>query len=197
MFELPDSLKNSIEAISRLPGIGKKSAARISLSIAGWNDESLDYLAESLLKLKNIRHCNNCKSYSDNDLCSICLDNSRDKTIICVVETISDLMAIEKSGNFNGSYFVLHGVINPLAGIGPDELSIHDLLDIINKNDVCEVILAINPSIEGDATCSYLKQVFPESVDTKRIGFGVPIGGTLEYLDPLTISKAFENKKRL
>jgi recombination protein RecR len=135
--------------------------------------------------------------FADHLLCSICSDANRQSLqVICIVENASDLMAIEKSGNFKGIYHILGGVLNPLLGVGPDELGMDELKNRIIEKNVQEVILAINPSVEGDATCSYLKSLLPESVRVERIGFGVPIGGSLEFLDPMTITKALENRKR-
>jgi recombination protein RecR len=135
--------------------------------------------------------------FSDENLCSICQsENRKDVHSLCVVENASDLMAIEKSGHFKGVYHILGGVLNPLLGIGPDELKMDDLRSNILRKEVKDVILAINPSVEGDATCSYLKSILPTEINVERIGFGVPIGGSLEYLDPMTITKALENRKR-
>lgn len=135
--------------------------------------------------------------FADEDLCSICSDEDRQANkSLCIIENASDLMAIEKSGNFKGVYHILGGVLNPLLGVGPDELKMDELKSRILEKDIKEVILAINPSVEGDATCSYFKTLLPDSVQVERIGFGVPIGGSLEYLDPMTITKALENRKR-
>jgi recombination protein RecR len=135
--------------------------------------------------------------FAEEKFCSICQDAHRqDQRMICVVENISDLMAIEKSGNFKGVYHILGGVLNPLLGVGPDELRMDELKSRIVEKGISEVILAINPSVEGDATCAYFKTLLPEETRIERIGFGVPIGGSLEYLDPMTITKALENRKR-
>ncbi len=135
--------------------------------------------------------------FAESNFCAICEDSSRQSAkVICIVENVSDLMAIEKSGNFKGIYHILGGVLNPLLGVGPDELRMDELRSRIIEKEIEEVILAINPSVEGDATCSYFKTLLPESVRVERIGFGVPIGGSLEYLDPMTITKALENRKR-
>jgi recombination protein RecR len=135
--------------------------------------------------------------FSEGDICNICATDSRSSAkVLCVVENINDLMAIEKSNTFTGVYHILGGVLNPLSGIGPDQLKIDKLVERVKKLGVETVILAVNPSVEGDATCSYIKQLFGD-VNIERIGFGIPIGGSLEYLDPLTISKALENRKML
>jgi recombination protein RecR len=135
--------------------------------------------------------------FADETLCSICSDDYRKSAkTLCVVEHASDLMAIEKSGHFKGVYHILGGVLNPLLGVGPEELKLDELKEKIINKGISEIILALNPSVEGDATCSYLKSILPTSTQVERIGFGVPIGGSLEYLDPMTITKALENRKR-
>ncbi|HLW56153.1 MAG TPA: recombination mediator RecR [Bacteriovoracaceae bacterium] len=197
MIELPDVIKNAVSALTRLPGVGEKTAFRMVMNMTQWKDAELENVGKSIISLSHLKHCLDCGMFSEEDLCSICQDTSRKHSAsLCIVENISDLMAIEKSGTFKGTYHVLGGVLNPLLGIGPDELGIDKIKDRIIKEEIKEVILAINPSVEGDATCSYFKMILPENILIDRIGFGVPIGGSLEYLDPLTISKALENRKR-
>lgn len=197
MIELPDVIKNAVSALTRLPGVGEKTAFRMVMNMAQWKPAELENVGKSITSLSHLKYCQECGMFSEQDLCSICQDISRkDVESLCIVENISDLMAIEKSGTFKGTYHVLGGVLNPLLGIGPDELGIDKIKDRIIKEEIKEVILAINPSVEGDATCSYFKMILPENILIDRIGFGVPIGGSLEYLDPLTISKALENRKR-
>jgi recombination protein RecR len=136
--------------------------------------------------------------FADTDVCLICSNERRkESTTLCVVESITDCLAIERSGTFKGRFHILFGVLNPLLGIGPDELKLDQLQKRISEEGVKEVILAVNPSVEGDATCSYIKQILPESVLVERIGFGIPMGGSLEYVDALTISKAMENRRHL
>ncbi|MFP5385427.1 MAG: recombination mediator RecR [Bacteriovoracia bacterium] len=197
MIQLPEVIKNAVEALTKLPGVGEKTAFRMVMSMTHWKDQELNQVGSSLIALKDLKLCEECGMFADEELCSICTDESRqgEKTV-CVVENASDLMAIEKSGNFKGVYHILGGVLNPLLGVGPDELKMDELKSRIIEKEVQEVILAINPSVEGDATCSYFKTLLPESVRVERIGFGVPIGGSLEYLDPMTITKALENRKR-
>lgn len=195
MIDLPEKLKSIVNDISKLPGVGKKSALRQALSILKWNDVAIANFAKNIQNLKFINYCSDCNFFCDDQKCSICSNPLRDQATLCVVENISDLMAIENSGGYRGKFFVLGGVLNPLAGIGPDELYIDKLIKIIKDRNVSELILAINPSVEGDATCSFIKSQTDSEVRVERIGFGVPIGGNLEYLDPLTISKALENKR--
>ena len=197
MIQLPEVIKNAVEALTRLPGVGEKTAFRMVMSMTHWKNSELESVGNALSSLQDLKLCQECGMFSDDELCSICSDDFRKTSkLICVVESASDLMAIEKSGHFKGTYHILGGVLNPLLGVGPDELKIDEFSEKIKEKQIQEVILAINPSVEGDATCSYIKSIFPDSVRVERIGFGVPIGGSLEYLDPLTITKALENRKR-
>ncbi len=197
MIQLPEVIKNAVEALTRLPGVGEKTAFRMVMSMTNWKGSELLSVGSALASLQHLKLCRECGMFADEDLCSVCFDELRQSShTICIVENASDLMAIEKSGHYKGLYHILGGVLNPLLGIGPDELKLDDLkLKVVQKN-IGEIILALNPSVEGDATCSYLKSIFPASTNVERIGFGVPIGGSLEYLDPMTITKALENKKR-
>ena len=197
MIQLPEVIKNAVEALTKLPGVGEKTAFRMVMSMTHWKHQELSYVGNSLIALKDLKLCVECGMFADENLCSICADESRQNTKhLCIVENASDLMAIEKSGNFKGIYHILGGVLNPLLGIGPDELKMDELKSRIIEKNIQEIILAINPSVEGDATCSYFKTLLPDDIQVDRIGFGVPIGGSLEYLDPMTITKALENRKR-
>lgn len=197
MIQLPEVIKNAVEALTKLPGVGEKTAFRMVMSMTHWKAQELNSVGSALSSLKNLKLCEECGMFADESLCSICSDESRQSIkALCVVENASDLMAIEKSGNFRGIYHILGGVLNPLLGIGPDELRMDELKNRIIEKEIQEIILAINPSVEGDATCSYFKTLLPDTIKVERIGFGVPIGGSLEYLDPMTITKALENRKR-
>ncbi len=197
MIQLPEVIKNAVEALTRLPGVGEKTAFRMVMNMTNWKSVELTSVSTALASLQYLKLCLECGMFADENQCSICANDSRVSTqILCVVENASDLMAIEKSGTFKGVYHILGGVLNPLLGVGPDELKMDDLRQKIIKKEIQEIILAVNPSVEGDATCSYLKSILPVSVQVDRIGFGVPIGGSLEYLDPMTITKALENRKR-
>ncbi len=196
MIELPKSIRNAVSSISRLPGIGEKTATRMVLQMTRWKSEEIKSIARSIENILDVRTCQECGFFAEEKLCDICSDHSRNNaTTICVVENVTDLLAIEKSGHYKGLYYILGGVLNPLLGIGPDQLKLHKLIDKIHHNSFQEVILALNPSVEGDATCAYIRELIPESVKVERIGFGIPIGGSLEYLDSMTISKALENRK--
>ncbi len=197
MIQLPEVIKNAVEALTRLPGVGEKTAFRMVMNMTNWKPAELTSVSSALASLQHLKLCIECGMFADEQLCSICSNELRTNTqVLCIVENASDLMAIEKSGTFKGAYHILGGVLNPLLGIGPDELKMDELREKIIKKEVQEIILAINPSVEGDATCSYLKSILPSTIQVDRIGFGVPIGGSLEYLDPMTITKALENRKR-
>ena len=197
-MELPKTLEDVVSQFKRLPGVGEKSALRLALYMIDWNHSDIGEFGSSIENLKSIKKCSSCNSLSDLDLCKICSSPSRKgHPFLCVVESMMDLFAIENSGEFEGNYFVLGGVLNPLKGTGPDDIGVPALCKKVINNEVENVILAVNPSIEGDATCSYINDVLPENVSVDRIGFGVPIGGSLEYLDSLTISQALKNRKSL
>jgi recombination protein RecR len=197
MVQLPEIIKNAVEALTRLPGVGEKTAFRMVMNMTNWKKLELKSVGDSITDLINVKLCKECGMFADGELCSICSDEMRKSAkSLCVVENVSDLLAIEKSGTFKGTYHILGGVLNPLLGVGPEELKMDDIKEKIAGQEITEVILAINPSIEGDATCAYFKSFLPEEILVERIGFGVPIGGSLEHLDPMTISKALENKKR-
>lgn len=197
MIELPDSITSAVKCFTKLPGVGEKTALRQVMNMVKWSNDDLEIFGHAVNELIHIKRCTECGLYSQEDKCEICLDKGRsENSILCVVENINDLMAIERSNEYRGLYHVLGGVLNPLLGIGPEQLKINKVVERVNNLNIGTVVLAINPSVEGDATCSYIKQLLKD-VHVERIGFGVPIGGSLEYLDPLTISKALENRKRL
>lgn len=198
MIELPLNLQACVDSFSKLPGVGSKTALRQVMHMTKWSHEDLSIFSRGIEDLKNINYCIECGVFSETEVCKICSNPHRvESGIICVVETINDLIAIEKSEDFHGQFHILGGVLNPLAGVGPKELRIDKLIERIKKLDTKSIILAINPSVEGDATCSYIKQLLGVHVHVERIGFGIPMGGSLEFLDPLTIAKALENRKTL
>lgn len=197
-MELPNTLNEAVTQLKRLPGIGERSALRLALSILNWDQENIKNLSSSLSGLLEVKNCVNCNALCDKETCSLCNDPNRmGQPIMCVVESMSDLLAIENSGEFAGSYFVLSGVLNPLKGIGPEEIGVSKLCKAVASRNISNIVLAVNPSIEGDATCSYLNEILPDGVIVDRIGFGVPMGGSLEYLDSMTISQALKNRKTL
>lgn len=198
MADLPESIKAAVSQLARMPGVGEKTATRQIMALMNWSDQEIVEFSSSFRDLLNVKKCKSCGMYADEDLCSICSNPARhEQKIICVVETITDAIAIEKSETYQGIYHILGGVLNPLMGVGPAELNIDQLTDNIKTRGISNIILAINPSVEGDATCSYIKHAVGEDVQIDRIGFGIPVGGALEYLDGMTISKALENRKQM
>ena len=195
-MELPQTLKDAIGALSKLPGIGEKTAIRMVLQLTKWRKDEIHLVASSIKNLVEVRYCQECNFFSDSSLCEICANPMRKNSqIMCIVENFTDLLAIERSGQFHGLYYVLGGVLNPLMGIGPEQIKLPKLFQKIEKNNFKEIILALNPSVEGDATCAYIRDLIPHQIKVERIGFGIPIGGNLEFLDSMTISKALENRK--
>jgi recombination protein RecR len=197
MIKLPESIQEVVKSFCKLPGVGEKTAFRQAMSMIQWEEVDLSEFSKSVKSLSSISFCAECGVFSDEELCSICSDERRkEDEVVCVVESMADLLAIEKSGQFKGLYHILGGVLNPLLGIGPEQLRIELLEKRVQLLKTKTIILAINPSVEGDATCSFIKQVL-KGISVERIGFGIPMGGSLEYLDSLTISKALENRKQL
>jgi recombination protein RecR len=200
-MNLPKPIRNLIESFEKLPGIGGKTAARLTFYLLHVPQDQLDEFASSLTNLKkDTVLCSKCFNVAEGDPCPVCGDLQRDQEIICVVEQPLDVLAIEKTGHFRGLYHVLHGVISPLDNIGPDELYIKQLLDRLTRmNPVNEVILAMNPNMEGEATAMYLVRKIRESggqsVRITRLGQGLPTGGDLEYADEVTLSRALEGRR--
>ena len=197
-MELPEKLLKAVKQFSRLPGVGDKTALRQSLIMTKWNKEDLMVFAEAIKGLAELNHCQKCGMFCDDVFCKICMDYNRNNAkTLCVVESVTDCLAIERSGHFKGKFHILFGVLNPLLGIGPDELKLDHLMARVINEEIAEVILAVNPSVEGDATCAYIKQTLPAETSVDRIGFGIPMGGSLEFVDSLTITKALENRRHL
>ncbi|HDG98040.1 MAG: recombination protein RecR [Deltaproteobacteria bacterium] len=194
----PAPLEKLIAHLCKLPGIGQKSATRMALYILRSDREQAEDLASALLEVKEkIRFCSTCFNFTDDDPCSICADPSRADGRICVVEGPGDQLAIEESGVFTGRYHVLQGVLSPLDGIGPEDLKISELLVRLQKEDIKEVILATNPTTEGEATASFLAQLIREKrpdIKVTRIALGVPMGGDLKYMDKMTLQRALNSR---
>ncbi len=188
-----------IEALTRLPGIGRKTASRLAFHILRSNSSEAQELAKAILDVKEkIRLCSACFNLTDEDPCRICQDERRAREVLCVVEGPNDLIAIENTGDFNGRYHVLHGTISPLEGIGPDDLKIRELLERLQKENISEVILATNPTVEGGATALYLSNLIkPFSIKVTRIAYGIPMGSEIEYSDGMTLSKALEGRREV
>jgi recombination protein RecR len=199
MAYYPPSLVRLIKHLSRLPGIGEKTATRLALHILRSSYEDAKGLSQSILEVKaKVRLCSNCFGLADTDPCNLCASPHRDNTVVCVVEQPSDLVALEKSGAFKGLYHVLHGALSPMNGIGPDDLKIKELMTRIADGKIRELILATNTNVEGEATAAYLAQLltaYPARVT--RIASGVPMGSDLKYLDEVTISRAIERRREL
>lgn len=194
----PEKITQTVDFFRRIPGVGEKTAFRQVLGLARWRRDELESFGRALQELASLEYCQECGLFSEAALCDVCSRHERVQSgVICVVESLSDCLAVEKSGQFRGLYHVLGGVLNPLSGIGPEEIGIPRLVERTQRLNVQSLILAINPSIEGDATCSYIRQSLPASVSAERIGFGMPMGGALEYLDSMTISKALENRRKI
>lgn len=184
------------EQLRRLPGVGSKTAMRLAYHIIDMPAEDVRQLAEALNNAKqSIHYCNQCYNLTDGDKCSVCSDPARDGSIICVVEQPQDIAAMERSHGYNGLYHVLHGVLSPLDGVGPDKLRIRELFLRLQREAVNEIIIATNSDVEGEATAAYLAQLLkPVGITVSRIAHGLPMGGELEYADEVTLSKALENR---
>jgi recombination protein RecR len=188
-----------IEALSKLPGIGKKTASRLAFHILRSSPSEAQELARAILDVKEkIRLCSVCFNLTDEDPCWICQDERRTSEILCVVEGPNDLIAIENTKNYRGRYHVLHGAISPLEGIGPEELKIKELMDRLQREKITEVILATNPTVEGGATTLYLTDLIKTlGIMVSRIAYGIPMGGEIEYSDGMTLSKALEGRREV
>ena len=199
MPDFAEPLARLIQEIKRLPGIGQKSAQRIAFHILRAPREDVDRLAQSLLDVKDkLGICSFCNNISDGEICNYCRDSNRDATVICVVEEPHNILPIETTRQFNGLYHVLHGTISPLRGIGPDQLRIKNLLQRIGEGHAQEVIVATNPTVEGEATAAYLSRLLkPLGLKVTRIAMGIPVGSDIEFADEVTMQKSMENRREL
>ena len=197
MYEGP--IQDLIDELSRLPGIGPKSAQRLAFYIVKAPPEDARRLSEALLGAKDrVRFCRQCYSVAEGDLCRVCRDPSRDLSVICVVEEPKDQAAVERAGVIRGRYHVLGGAISPLEGIGPDDLRVQELLDRVQRDGVREVILATNPNLEGNATAMYVAALLkPTGILVTRLASGLPVGGDLEYADEVTLGQALEGRREM
>lgn len=198
MYQSSESLGRLISALSRLPGVGRKTAGRLAFYILKMSHEEAKDLADTILEVKEkVGNCSVCYNISENDPCNICTDQRRDRSIICIVEEASDIIALEKAEDFNPVYHVLGGRLSPLDGIGPDDLNIKPLFARLDGS-VTEVVIATNPDVEGEATAMYLnKLITPFGVKVTRIARGLPVGGDLEYADGVTITRALQGRQEL
>lgn len=196
----PHPIQRLLDELERMPGVGPKSAQRIAYWLLASEKADAVRLAQSIVEVKETIHfCPQCFNFAQNELCEICADVKRDSTAICVVEEPRDVTAIEKTGEFHGTYHVLHGAISPMDGIGPDQLRIKELISRLSFTDIKEVVIATNPNVEGEATAVYLSRLIKPLGDIKvtRIASGLPVGGDLEYADEVTLGRALEARREM
>ncbi|MGB7604690.1 MAG: recombination mediator RecR [Lutisporaceae bacterium] len=188
-----------IEELSKLPGVGSKTAQRLAFHLLDMPYNEVEQLARSMINAKkNIKYCNVCYNMTDTDVCSICSNSKRDNRTICVVEDAKDVVAMERTKEFKGLYHVLHGAISPMEGIGPENIRVKELLMRLREQDVNEIIMATNPNIEGEATAMYISRLLkPLGIKVTRIAHGIPVGGDLEYADEVTLMKALEGRREI
>ena len=193
------SIEKLIESFERLPSIGHKTAVRLAFHMLDLSKEETDEFINSIINAKEkLKYCSNCYNISDTDPCPKCSSPKRDNSVICVVEDVRDVMAMERTHEFKGVYHVLHGTISPMNGIGPEDIKIKELLNRIANNDIKEIIIATNARVEGEATAIYLSKIIkPLGIKVTRIAHGIPVGGDLEYTDEVTLSKALEGRREL
>ena len=199
MRSFPAALERLTEQFARLPGIGGKTAQRLAFHVLSLPQEDAEAFAQSILEAKRTVHtCRVCQNLTDQDLCAICADPERDQGLICVVAEPRDVVAMERSREYNGVYHVLHGVISPLNHVGPDDLKIRELLNRVAQGGVREVIMATNPDTEGEATAMYLSRLLrPLEVKVTRLAYGIPVGSQLEYADEVTLLRALEGRQEM
>ncbi len=197
MHGVAEPIQRLIDAFERLPGIGPKSASRLAFYMLRASDDQVQDLADAIATLKeNIVYCSRCQNLSETDPCAICSDPGRNQHLVCVVEDPLDVVAIERTGVYKGLYHVLHGVINPVEGIGPEDLRVQSLLERLKQESIQEVLIATNPNMEGEATAMYLARLLhPQGVRVTRLARGLPVGGDLEYADEITLSRALEGRR--
>ena len=199
MVATPDAVSRLVDEFSRLPGIGPKTASRLTYYLLRAPVEQARSLGEAVLQLKErIRFCSRCYNITETDLCPVCSDARRENHSICVVEEPLDVLAIERTGEYRGLYHVLHGAISPVEGIGPEDLRIRELVERAHKEPIIEVILATNPSLEGEATAMYIRrQLYSLNLRITRLARGLPMGGDLEYADAITLARALEGRQEM
>ncbi len=192
----PPSILDLIKNIAKLPGIGKKTAERLAMHILQSPRRETELLAASILAVRNkVKKCSLCFALSDNDICNICGNPDRDPELLCIIEQLADMVAIEKSGSFRGLYHILGGILSPMDGIGPNDIRIGELVNRLAKGVIKEVVIATSTSVEGDATASYIAQLIEKyKIKVTRIASGVPIGGELKYVDQVTMKRAMDTR---
>lgn len=199
MSSFTPSLEKLIEQFAKLPSVGRKSAQRLAFHMLSMSDAEAAAFTDSIMNARtSIHRCSVCCNLTDGDVCSVCSSNSRDKSVICVVEDPRDVIAIERTHEFNGLYHVLHGVISPMNDINPEDICIKELILRLGGDTVKEVIMATNPTVEGEATSMYISRLIkPLGVSVSRLAYGVPVGADLEYADEFTLIRAMEGRKEL
>lgn len=194
----PIAIEKLIEEFAKLPGIGYKTAQRLTLHVLNLPKEEVEEFSQALIKARGtIKYCSICGNFTDKDPCAICSNPSRNKEVICVIEQPKDIISLEKVREYNGTYHVLHGTISPMSGRGPDDINLKELIKRVN-GDVKEIIVATNPNVEGEATAMYISKILkPFGVKVTRIAHGIPVGGDLEYADEVTLAKALEGRREI
>lgn len=195
----PNTINNLIDCFKKLPGIGEKTAERLALAVLDLNEEIIDLFVTSLKNSKTkIRKCTKCGNLTENVLCNICQDNTRDKSVLCVVEESQNIILFEKMGTFHGLYHVLDGLISPLDGVNPEDINLNSLVDRIKRENIQEVILAIKPSVEGETTTLYINKLLEKyDVTVTKIAYGIPMGADIDYIDPITLSIALDGRMKI
>jgi len=194
----PESLEKLINYYKKLPGIGEKNAERLALATLNFKEEDLDKFSESLKNIKKIHKCSICGHLTENEICNICSDPSRNKNLICVIEDYKSVFSFEKAGNFRGVYHVLNGLISPADNIGPDNINLSSLVKRVEEAEKPELILALKSTIEGETTTLYIKKIFEKkNVLISRLSYGIPMGAEIDYLDIITLDKALEDRKKI
>lgn len=199
MFQYVGPVANLMAALSKLPGVGPKTAQRLAFHLLNVSEKEARELTEAIIEAKQkVHQCSVCCNLTDLDPCLVCSDPNRDQSVICVVEEPKDVIALEKTREYKGQYHVLHGAISPMEGIGPDDLKVKELLNRFKNQDFKEAVIATNPNVEGEATALYLARLLkPMGVKVTRIAHGLPVGGELEYADEMTLARAFEGRREL
>ena len=195
----PDSLKVLIDSFKKLPSIGEKTAERLSFAVMNMSEEDINSFSKAIVDVKlKIKKCSICGNITENEICDICSDSSRDSDIICVVEDSKNIISLEKMGSYRGKYHVLNGLISPMDGKGPDDIMLDSLLQRIKKENIKEIIIAVSPTLEGETTSLYISKLLePFKITVSKIAYGIPIGADMEYIDSLTLSRALEDRKEI
>ena len=195
----PDSLKVLIDSFKKLPSIGEKTAERLSFAVMNMSEEDINSFSKAIVDVKlKIKKCSICGNITENEICDICSDSSRDSDIICVLEDSKNIISLEKMGSYRGKYHVLNGLISPMDGKGPDDIMLDSLLQRIKKENIKEIIIAVSPTLEGETTSLYISKLLePFKITVSKIAYGIPIGADMEYLDPMTLSMAMSNRNKI